>query len=104
MNWIDARKLQEYLPKLSESEKEAVKRGKKIKVCEEQREGWLGKLPFYIFWCPSCENFAYDYAHGYIENQHLNCHRCGAYVDFRPWWLEWAQLWNLLRWKFGGGK
>ncbi len=95
--YLDAAQLNKYLPALSESRKKAIRSGEKIRVCEEQREGWSGKLPFYIFWCPRCENYAYDYPHGHIERQSLNCHRCGDRVDFRPWWIELAQLWALIK-------
>ena len=106
MDWQSAKQLDEHLPKLSESQKERVKNGVKIKVCEEQRENWSGKLPFYIFWCEDCENFAYDYPHGYIEVQYLICHRCNNLVDFRPWWAGWVLVWGniklLYQIKFGG--
>ncbi|MBU6141994.1 hypothetical protein KGO95_02665 [Patescibacteria group bacterium] len=95
---LDAAQLRKYLPALSESQKNAIRNGKKIKVAEEQREGWTGKLPFYIFWCPTCDNFSYDYPHGFIETQYLTCHKCSKRIDFRPWWVELAQLWELIKW------
>lgn len=105
MDLRDAAQLREHLPKLSESQKNNIRRNNaKLKVCEEQREGWLGKLPFYVFWCPACENFGYDYPHGHIETQYLNCHRCDERVSFVPWWASLQEMWNVIRWKIGGGK
>lgn len=105
MDQLDAAQLREHLPRLSERQKDRIQyNGAKIQVCEEQREGWTGKLPFYIFWCPRCDDFAYDYPHGFIENQYLSCHQCMERVSFVPWWAGLKELYNILRWKIGGGK
>ncbi len=96
--FIDAAQLNKYLPTLSESQKREIRNGGKIQVCEEQREGWVGKLPFYIFWCPRCDNFSYDYMHGFIDRQHMICHRCHEQIDFSPWWIELAQAWEVAKW------
>ncbi len=100
MNWKNAAGLNKHLSGLSEKQKEKIRNGAKVEVCKEMREGWNGELPFYIFWCGECDNFSYDYPHGYIQNQRLNCHRCSARIDFRPWWSGWVELWELLKFRF----
>jgi hypothetical protein len=67
--------------------------GVKLYLGHEQREGWSGKLPFYLFHCETCGNWAKDYPHGYVEERHLNCSYCGMYHEFVPlrtrlvvWW------------------
>ena len=100
MNWENGAGLNRHLPSLTESQKKKIRNGKKIEVCTEMREGWTGDLPFYIFWCGRCENFSYDYAHGYPHNQYLNCHRCSGWVDFRPWWVDWVELWHMIKFIF----
>ncbi|GEM_PF-2623905 len=83
MNWKNAAGLKKHLPKLSDFDKFCIRNlESKIEVCEEQREGWPGKMPFYIFWCPNCENYSYDYPQGFAENRRLYCHRCDERVDF----------------------
>lgn len=86
--------------KMSGWQKIQMKRGKKIYLGHEQREGWTDKLPFYLFWCEDCEHFAKDYPHGYIENQSLICSHCGLRHDFTPWWVPWVQLWQVIKMSF----
>ena len=62
-------------------------RGKKLYLGDEQRTGWLGKLPFYLFLCKDCGHHAKDYPHGHIERQYLLCSHCGAHQYFIPWWV-----------------
>ena len=73
------------------------RRGKKVYIGHEQREGWSGKLPFYLFWCDACSHYAQDYPHGHIERQYLLCSHCDERHDFVPWWVAWVQALNLLR-------
>ena len=103
MDWANDTKLNEYLPKLSWLQEKRIRNGAKIKVCEEQWLGWTGKLPFYIFWCSDCDGFGYDYPHGHIEAQYLNCHRCDTRIDFVPWWVALQQLWYVAKYMFRGG-
>ena len=71
--------------------------GRKIYIGHEQREGWTGKLPFYLFWCETCEHFSKDYPHGHIERQCLICSNCGIKHAFVPWWMPWLELWHGIR-------
>ncbi len=73
------------------------KRGKKIYLGHEQRKGWSGKLPFYLFWCEDCKQYAKDYPHGHIERRYLLCAHCGVYHNFVPWWVEFALFWQMIR-------
>ena len=45
-----------------------------IKVREEKRDGWSGKLPIYRFFCKDCGKFREDYLHGYTDR--LDCPVC----------------------------
>ncbi len=103
MNWENARGLRENLDKLSGWQKSRIRRGVKIEVAKEQRQGWRGELPFYIFWCFGCEDYSYDYAHGHIERRYLNCHRCNFHVDFVPWWVQLRMLWEAVRFRLSSG-
>jgi len=97
MNLVNGLELQKHLSHLSALQKLRIMRGAKVRVAEEQREGWSGKLPFYVFWCDQCENFSYDYPHGYIDRRYLKCHACEARIDFVPWWVEWQKLWYAVK-------
>jgi hypothetical protein len=71
--WLDGPKLKESLPTLSFWERfKVMYLMKALKVNEEQREGFLKPLPFYIFYCWYCDNFSYDYPHGY--KNYFTCH------------------------------
>lgn len=86
------------LSKMTPAQKLLMRRhGKKIYLGREQREGWSGALPFYLFWCEDCGHFAKDYPHGYIERQYLLCSNCKARHSFVPWWVEFALCWQILR-------
>ena len=71
--------------------------GKKLYIGHEQREGWSGRLPFYLFFCGECEHFAKDYPHGFIERQYLICSFCGVRHSFVPWWVPLAQAWAAVK-------
>jgi hypothetical protein len=58
--------------------------GKKIYLGHEQREGWIGSLPFYLFYCAACKHHAKDYPHGYAKDRYLWCSHCGMYHRFVP--------------------
>lgn len=55
---------------------------KKVYIGHEMRVGWLGKLPFYLFFCFSCGEVAKDYPHGYTN--YLLCPHCGARDKLKP--------------------
>lgn len=84
--------LEKYLPGLSQKQWNQIRDGAKIEVCKEQREGWSGELPFYIFWCEDCATFSYDYPHGREHRRYLTCNHCSQSIDFRPWWVELVEL------------
>jgi hypothetical protein len=79
-------------------------RGIKVYLGHEQREGWSGKLPFYLFCCEACGSWAKDYPHGYIERRYLNCSSCKAYHSFVPWWAVLDTLWRNISSRFGRGQ
>lgn len=58
--------------------------GRKHYLEHEQRDGWKGELPFYLFWCDACEHFSKDYPHGHTERQYLLCSYCGTHHSFIP--------------------
>lgn len=98
MNLALAREAQEALKKTTAWQQFCMKmRGKKIYLGSEQKEGWSGSLPFYLFWCESCDHYAKDYPHGHIERRYLVCSYCTEQHDFVPWWVPFAQLWDLAR-------
>jgi hypothetical protein len=37
--------------------------------------GWVGHLPFYLFWCEKCDNLCVDYPHGHVLFLVYSC--CG---------------------------
>lgn len=74
--------------------------GKKLYLGHEKRDGWLGPLPFYLFWCGECEHYAKDYPHGHIEKRYLICSYCGIQHDFVPWWISFVEFWQLLKFIF----
>lgn len=103
MNFVFARETQEAFKKMTRWQKfKARWLGRKIYLRHEQREGWSGKLPFYLFYCAGCKRIAKDYPHGHIERRYLNCSFCGAHHDFVPWWVEWVMLWSTIKlvWKY----
>jgi len=55
---------------------------KKLYIGHEKREGWSGKLPFYLFFCFSCGKIAKDYPHGYTN--YLLCPHCGIRDKLKP--------------------
>lgn len=95
MNVAFAREAREAFLKMSPLGRSLlVETGEKVYLGHEQREGWSGKLPFYLFWCHDCGHYAKDYPHGHIERQYLLCSQCGAHHDFRPWWAGILALWQ----------
>ncbi|OGN08093.1 MAG: hypothetical protein A2750_01425 [Candidatus Yanofskybacteria bacterium RIFCSPHIGHO2_01_FULL_45_42] len=100
MNVTYAAEAQAAVKTMSGWQKLQMRRGKKVYLGHEQREGWTEKLPFYLFWCEDCKYFAKDYTHGYIEKQSLICSHCGLRYDFTPWWVSWVQLWQALKLSF----
>jgi len=40
----------------------------------DSKQGWSGKLPFYIVLCNSCKTYFLDYPHGY--SQYFLCPNC----------------------------
>lgn len=108
MNLENAQGLNRVLPYVSRWDQYRIKNmGVKFYVGEEQRQGWSGKLPFYVFWCDQCEDFSYGYPHSYVGNRYLLCHRCHAKIDFVPWWAPFKMTADFIRdwvsWKLGGG-
>lgn len=71
--------------------------GKKCYLGHEQRAGWRGELPFYLFLCEACGHHAKDYPHGFIHRQYLLCSHCGERHDFVPWWVAFVKTWQTLR-------
>ncbi len=103
MNFVFAREAQEAVKKISWRQKFRTRfLGKKIYMGDEQRDGWNGKLPFYLFYCSNCEHFAKDYPHGFTEYQYLNCSYCETRYDFVPWWIQFTILWRTVKvlWKY----
>ena len=98
MNIALAQEARRALETTSEFQKFRMKdRGKKIYIGDEQREGWSGKLPFYLFWCSACSHYAKDYPHGHIERRYLICSFCDCKHDFVPWWVPWRMLYETIR-------
>lgn len=90
------REARDELKKLTEAQKQDIRRGKIHYLREETREGWTGSLPFYLFYCSSCERFYKDYKHGF--QPHVTCYRCGTHYDLEPQWrIELAKLRDVLR-------
>lgn len=56
--------------------------GRKIYIGHEQRDGWSGKLPFFLFWCQTCQHFAKGYPNGQPSDRYLICSNCNAEYDF----------------------
>ncbi|MBU6415053.1 hypothetical protein KGQ34_02330 [Patescibacteria group bacterium] len=97
MNFALAREAQEALKKTTRWQRFCMKmRGKKLYLGCEQKEGWSGKLPFYLFWCSACEHYAKDYPHGFIERQYLICSYCGQQQDFVSWRAPFTELRDLV--------
>lgn len=65
-----------------EWKKNLARLGFKVPMGEEQKEGWSGKLPFYLFICPNCDKFQKDYPHSWPESQYLRCDDCKKKIDF----------------------
>ena len=94
MNEVFAREAREALPKISEADRLLLEEhGREIYIGHEQREGWSGQLPFYLFRCEECGKCAKDYPHGHIERQYLLCSECGAHRSFVPWWAPIKAFW-----------
>lgn len=86
---------QEAVKKLTLGQLDSVRhRRKKFYLGHEQREGWSGALPFYLFWCEQCGEFAKDYPHSYIDRRYLMCSSCAARYSFVPWWASLALFWQ----------
>ena len=87
---------------LSDEQKVAMRvSGAKVYIGHDQREGWSGKLPFYLFFCEACGNWAKDYPHGHVERRYLNCSSCKAHHSFVPWWALLDTLWRNVSSRFG---
>lgn len=103
MNFVFCREAQETAKKLSWWKKfKMMQLGRKVYVGHEKREGWSGKLPFCLFYCPDCKRIAKDYTHGHIERRYLICSYCDARHDFIPWRVEWVTLLESIKlaWKY----
>lgn len=48
----------------------------RVHVFEAIKAGWLGSLPFYVFRCETCGEYALDYPHGY--SGYFSCPVCDA--------------------------
>ena len=95
MNTVFAAEANDALAKATPREKRLMEQnGKKLYIGHEQREGWSGALPFYLFFCKDCGRYAKDYPHGYLDLRYLLCSHCRAHHDFVPWWAEFALLWQ----------
>lgn len=97
MNKIFAEEARVALTKTTARQRALMRRGAKIRLPKEQRQGWTEKLPFYLFWCAECKEFTKDYPHGHIERQYLTCSHCNAYYSFVPWWAQFAAFLQRLR-------
>jgi len=75
--------------------------GKKINLGEEKREEWTGAILFYLFYCKYCGHYVKDYPHGHLERRYLICSACEVKHNFVPWWVGWAKIWQLIRFRFG---
>lgn len=71
--------------------------GNKVFVGNEIYDGFNKQLPFYLFWCNSCERYTKDYPHGSIEKRYLNCVHCRARHDFAPLWVSWVVRWQKIK-------
>jgi len=49
-----------------------------VRLWDEQRSGWSGALPIYLFWCPGCRRFGQDYLHGWPGREYLQCAWCAG--------------------------
>lgn len=99
-DFVTAVETREALKNISWLQRRLLKFGKKIYIGDEgpeKHKGWSSKLPFYLFQCENCEQTAKDYPHGYLDRQYLLCLHCNTHHDFRPWWLPFQQIWNLIR-------
>ncbi|OGD35595.1 hypothetical protein A2W39_00370 [Candidatus Azambacteria bacterium RIFCSPHIGHO2_01_46_10] len=65
-----------------ERKKNLARLGFKVPMGEEQKEGWSGKLPFYLFICPNCGEFQKDYPHSWPETQYLWCDDCKIKISY----------------------
>jgi hypothetical protein len=85
MNIVFAAEAEEALAKTTPRQRSLVcEKGEKLYLGHEQRAGWNGELPFYLFLCEVCARPAKDYPHGFTGNQYLSCSHCGERHDFIP--------------------
>lgn len=70
---------------------------KKLYLRHKQLEGWKGELPFYIFWCDACEQFAIDYPHGFIKRRNLICPHCLLYYSFVPLEVKISLFYHIIK-------
>lgn len=89
------REAQKELKKLGGFQKLLLHLGRKHYLGEETRENWTGYSPFYLFWCPECENYYVDSRHGH--RPYVTCHRCMIHYSLEPWWTPLTELRNSLR-------
>lgn len=92
MNSIFAREAAEALTTTTSFQQFLMKKGKKLYLGDEQREGWSGPIPLYLFLCEACGQHAKDYPHGFIRQQYLSCSHCGERHDFVPLWAKLTML------------
>lgn len=102
---VIAQRVRKELKKLNARQLDQIRRGKKHYLGHELWEGWTAPIAVYLFYCTGCEHYSLDYPHGFIQNQYLTCQNCRRSIDFVPWWVPWAQLWDLIRiwWKYRKG-
>lgn len=80
-----------------EWKKNLARLGTKVSMGEEQKPGWSGKLPFYLFYCPSCETLQKDYPHSWPESQYLWCDDCKIKINF----IQLRTQFKMLFWSAG---
>lgn len=89
------REAQEELKKLSGFQKLLIRLGRIRYLGDETRKGWTGFAPFYLFWCPECQNYYVDYQHGH--RPYVTCQRCMIHYSLEPWWTPLAVARDVLR-------
>lgn len=103
---LAAKRARHEVDKLDRFQLWPIEMGRKHYLYHERREGWTSDLPVYLFRCGNCERFSLDYPHGFVQNRYLTCQNCGTNTDFVPWWVPFAELWDLVKvaWRILVGK
>lgn len=98
LNIAVAQEVRAVIKKLSGWQKSQVNYlGKKMFTGHEMHNSFIEPQPFFIFWCDHCERYTKDHPHGFIEKRYLICAHCKTKYDFTPWWIEWVELWRVIK-------